>query len=55
MNVLEILLALVIISFILVFVNYIIGLFGVLPTIVTSYLTLGIAISLLMFVIHRGE
>lgn len=55
MNVIEIILALMLISFVLVFINYILGLFNVLPSIVTTYLTLALFISLLMFVIHRGK
>ena len=55
MNVIEIILSLLLISFVIVFINYIVSLFAVLPSVVTTYLTLGIFISLLMFVIHRGK
>lgn len=53
MSILDFILALVLISFIIVLVNYVLGLLSVIPTVIVGFLTVGFLIAMLKFVIGR--
>lgn len=53
MNIIDIILALVLISFIIILVNFVFTFLNVIPTIIVSFITVGFFISMFKFVIGR--